>query len=183
MTDIYTAIRQVRPRNMERFDRKIITDAEAMKLFESVTPPNWQNVFNEVVEFMKAKFKLYANDLANPEKAAEVQNDLFAQQQTEQQQQHEATLAANNLLASATIPIVTPAGMKPIVETTVIEIPTVLDWEWEARILAAFLANLPNCKGKVRTKKGGQLTTEQMAKALDAAGVLVEGVKYADLKK
>lgn len=178
------AMSEVRPRAMVKFERKILTDAEAMKLFEAVAPPNWQNAFNDAIAYLQAKFKTYGNDLANADKALEQQKELFAKQQAETDQAHETAQAANTLLAQATIPlVVTPVGMKPIIETTVIEIPTVLDWEWEARILAAFLAHLPACKGKVRTKKGGQLTTEQMAKALDASGVLVEGVKYADLKK
>jgi hypothetical protein len=183
ITAAVAAMRDVRPRVMGKYERKIVTDAEAMKLFEAVTPPNWQNVFNDAIEYMKAKFKLYGNDLANADKALEQQKITFDQQQATQKQDHEATLAANTLLAQATIPMVTPAGMKPIIETTVIEVPTVLDWAWEMRIVAAFLANAQICQAKVRTKKGGQLTTSQMAAALDAAGVKVEGVKYADLKK
>jgi hypothetical protein len=184
MNDIYTAMRDVIPRPLTRYERKHLTDAEAMKIFETVTPPNWQNVFNDAIEFLKAKFKLYANDLANPTQAIQVQNEMFAKETEQQQQDHETAQAANTLLAQATIPLlVTPPGMKPIIETTVIEVPTVLDWEWELRIIAAFLAHAQTCKGKVRTKKGGQLTTAQMAAALDAAGVLVEGIKYADLKK
>jgi hypothetical protein len=183
ITAAVAAMRDVRPRTMGKYDRKIVTDAEAMKLFEAVTPPTWQNHFNDAIEFLKAKFKLYANDLANAEKALEQQKITFEQQQTEQTQAHEATQAANTLLAQATIPIVTPPGMKPIIETTVIDIPTVLDWEWELRIISAFLAHAPVCKPKVKTKKGGALTTAQMAAALDAAGVSVDGIKYSELKK
>lgn len=183
MNAAYAAMRDVIPRPMGRYERKHVTDAEAVKLYESVPPPNWQNAFNDAIEYMKAKFKLYANDLANADKALETVKDMFAQQTAQSQQNHEAAQAANTLLAQATLPVVTPAGFKPIVETTVIEIPTVLDWEWETRIIAAFLANAQACKGKVKTKKGGALTTAQMAAALDAAGVLVEGIKYADLKK
>jgi hypothetical protein len=183
ITAAVAAMRDVRPRLMGKYERKIVTDAEAMKLFEAVTPPTWQNHFNDAIEFLKAKFKLYGNDLANADKALEQQKITFDAQTTQQKQDHEAAVAANTLLAQATIPIVTPAGMKPIIETTVIEIPTVLDWEWELRIVAAFLANAQVCKPKVKTKKGGALTTGQMAAALDAAGVLVDGIKYADLKK
>jgi hypothetical protein len=183
ITAAVAAMRETRPREMGKYDRKIITDAEAMKIFESVPPPNWQNIYNDAAEYLKARFKLYANDLANADKALDAQKDMFAKQQQEQQQQHEATQAANTLLAQATIPVVTPPGMKPIIETTVIEIPTVLDWGWEIRIVAAFLANAQVCQAKVKTKKGGALTTGQMAAALDAAGIKVEGIKYAELKK
>lgn len=183
ITAAVAAMRDVRPRTMGKYDRKLITDAEAMKLFESVPPPNWQNHFNDAIEYLKAKFKLYGNDLANAEKALEQQKMAFEQQQQAQKQEHEATQAANTLLAQATIPIVTPPGMKPIIETTVIEVPTVLDWGWEMRIVAAFLANAQICQPKVKTKKGGALTTAQMAAALDAAGVKVEGIKYAEIKK
>jgi hypothetical protein len=177
------AMREVRPRAMGKYERKLITDAEAMKIFESVPPPNWQNHFNDAIEYLKAKFKLYGNDLANADKALEQQKITFEQQQQAQKTEHEATQAANTLLAQATIPVVTPAGMKPIIETTVIEVPTVLDWAWEMRIVAAFLANAQICQPKVKTKKGGALTTAQMAAALDAAGVKVEGIKYAEIKK
>lgn len=183
ITAAVAAMREVRPRTMAKYTRTLVTDAEAMKIFESVPPPNWQNHFNDAIEFLKAKFKLYGNDLANAEKALEQQKITFEQQATQQKQDHEATQAANTLLAQATIPIVTPPGMKPIIETTVIEVPTVLDWAWEMRIVAAFLANAQICQAKVKTKKGGALTTGQMAAALDAAGVKVEGIKYADLKK
>jgi hypothetical protein len=177
------AMREVRPRTMGKYDRKLLTDAEAMKLFESVPAPTWQNHFNDAIEYLKSKFKLYGNDLANAEKALEQQKITFEQQQQAQKQEHEATQAANTLLAQATIPIVTPPGMKPIIETTVIEVPTVLDWAWEMRIVAAFLANAQLCQPKVKTKKGGALTTGQMAAALDAAGVKVDGIKYAEIKK
>jgi hypothetical protein len=183
ITAAVAAMREVRPRSMNKYDRKLVTDAEAMKLFEAVTPPTWQNHFNDAIEFLKAKFKLYGNDLANADKALEQHKITFEQQQQTQQNDHEAATAATTLLAQATIPIVTPAGMKPIIETTVIEVPTVLDWGWEMRIVAAFLSNAQICQPKVKTKKGGALTTGQMAAALDAAGVKVEGIKYADLKK
>jgi hypothetical protein len=183
INEALATMRNARPRAMTRYDRKLLTDPEAMKIYETISPPTWQNAFNDAIEFLKAKFKLYANDLANADKAVEQQKEMFVQQMQQQDQEHETAQAANTLLAQATIPLVTPSGMKPIIETTVMEIPTVINWEWELTIMAAFMANAKSCMPKVRTKKGGQLTTAQMAAALDAAGVLVSGVKYADLKK
>lgn len=177
------AMREILPRVMGKYDKKYMTDAEAMKIFESVQKPNWQNLFNEAIESLKAKFNLYGNDLANAEGALVKQAEIFTQETTQVSQQAQAEQAATTLLAQGTIPTVTPAGMKPITETSCIEIPTVLDWVWELTIIAAFLGNAKECAFKVRTKKGGALTTEQMAKALDACGVKVDGVKYAEIKK
>lgn len=180
------AMRMVRPRVMNKMERKYVSDAEAMKLWEGIPEPGkdgtYQKVFNEAFEAMKTKFSLYANDLANSEMALAQQQELFEKQQQQQQQQAEAERAANTLLSQATVPIVTPAGMKPITETTEIKIEDYSD-EWVAKIMAAFLANFQVCMEKVRVKKKSKLDISQMAAALDAAGVKVEGVEYVTLKK
>lgn len=177
------AMREVRPRNMNKMERKYTTDEEAMKIFDSVTKPNYQNVFNEAIDALKAKFSLYANDLANADKALVQQQELFNQEQAKINQQAEAERAANTLMAQATTASVIPAGMKGITETDHIIIPSVQDWAWECKIMVAFLANFQAAHAKVKTKKSGALTTEQMAKALDAAGIRVDGLEYHTLKK
>jgi hypothetical protein len=183
ITAAIAAMRDTRPKEMGKFSKTIITDAEAMKIFESITKPNWQNIFNEKIESLKAKFSLYPNDLANAEAALVKQQELFTHEQAQQAQQLEAEKATTILLAQGSVLTVTPPGMKAIVETTSIEIPSGLDWAWEIAIISAFLANANVCKDKVRTKIGGKLTTEQMAKALDAANVKVSGVRYVEIKK
>lgn len=183
ITASISAMREIRPREMGKFSKTIITDAEAMKIFESITKPNWQNIFNEKIESLKTKFSLYPNDLANAEAALVKQQELFTQEQAQQTQQLEAEKAATTLLAQGSVLTITPPGMKAIVETSCIEIPPGLDWAWELTIISAFLANAQACKDKVRTKIGGKLTTEQMAKALDGANVKVSGVRYVDVKK
>lgn len=183
ITACNAAMREVKPRLMGKFDKKIITDQEAMKIFEAVLKPNWQGVFNEAIESLKTKFNLYGNDLANPDAALVKQTEMFTQEQTQVTNQAQAEQAANTLLAQGTVTISTPVGMKPITEVSCMDIPTVIDWAWECTIIAAFLAHANVCKDKVRTTKGGALTTSQMAKALDACGIKVEGAAYTAIRK
>lgn len=182
------AIQATRPRAIVPFTRVLLTHEEAKPIFEAIPAPSQQlyaEAFNGAIAEMNSKFRLYANDLAKPEQALTNQNQMFEKKVSEVAAQVEAESAATNLFTQATVDVVStmPAGMKPVTEITCIEIPTVISWEWEFTIISAFLANGQACKEKVRTKKGGALTTEQMAKALDAANVKVDGVKYAEISK
>jgi hypothetical protein len=176
------AMRAERPRNINKMERLYVSDAEAAKIFDTVPKPNYQNVFNEQIEALKAKFSLYANDLANADVALVQQTSLFQQEQAQQAQQASAEKAANTLMAQATTPVVTSTTMKSITETTEIKIEDYSD-EWVVKIMAAFMANFQICMAKVRVKKKSKLDIAQMAAALDAANVKVEGVEYVTLKK
>jgi hypothetical protein len=181
LTAAVAAMRTVRPNNISKMERIYVSDAEAAKIFDAVPKPNYQNVFNEQIEALKTKFSLYPNDLANAEVALKQQTELFAKEQAQQTQKVEAEKAAATLMAQATVPVVS-TSMKPITETTEIEIKDYSD-EWVVKIMAAFMANFQVAMAKVRVKKKSALTIAQMAAALDAANVRVEGVDYVTLKK
>lgn len=185
-TAAVAAMRDIRPRVINKMERHHTTDSEAMKIFDTVPSPTnngtYQNVFNRCIEVLKSKFSLYANDLANADTALVKQQEIFNQQQQDISNKNEAEKAANSLLSQATVPVVTPTGMKPITEATEIKIDDYSD-TWVATIISAFLANFQICMPKVKNKKKSELKVAQMAAALDAAGVKVDGVEYVTLKK
>jgi NAD(P)-dependent dehydrogenase (short-subunit alcohol dehydrogenase family) len=133
------------------------------------------------LEELKTKFPNITVDGKAFDLGKKQQTELFAKEQAQQTQKVEAEKAAATLMAQATVPVVS-TSMKPITETTEIEIKDYSD-EWVVKIMAAFMANFQVAMAKVRVKKKSALTIAQMAAALDAANVRVEGVDYVTLKK
>jgi hypothetical protein len=177
------AMRETRPKDMQKFTRfSHHTKEEAQAIFATIQQPDYQAVFNEVLKAAQEKFELYPNDLANAESALANQQVMFQNQQAQAAQQLQAEQAANTLAAQAAALTLAPAGVKGVTETTEIKLQD-FDWVWAARIIAAFMAHYQACVAKVRVKKCHSLTVAQMAAALDAAGVKVEGVEYQILKK
>jgi len=91
-------------------------------------------------------------------------------------------MAATTLIEQANNFSAAPAGMKSVIELTRIKILD-NDQKWIVTIIAAFLANFQKAFSKVGVKLYSKLTVSQMAKALDDAGVKVEGIEYEEIKK
>lgn len=177
------AMQTVQPRKMKTFERNLLTNDDAMPIFKAVPKPNYAGVYTEIIGELKDKFAMYAHDLANPAVAVAQQTNLFEKAVAETTAQAVQDKAAVALVNTATILTAAEPGMKPVTEVTFIEVPAERDWKWEIRIMTAFAANAQICIPKVQSKKSGALTTEQMAKALDAASVKVEGVNYQTVRK
>lgn len=176
------AMQATKPRVMNKFDRKLLTNEEALPIFKGIRPPNYGNIYQEMIKELQDKFALYANDLPNAEAICVKQTELFKAAVEKSRAQSESAKSANALVNTATAMTAAPAGMKGVTETTQIKI---IDdsWAWVIRIDAAFAANFEACKDKVRNKKLSGLTVAQKAAALDAAGVQVEGVEYEKIEK
>lgn len=177
------AMQTVQPRKMNKFNSVHLAKEDAAALFAKIPRPKFADIYTEMIKELQEKFSMYAHDLANPTAAVAQQTQLFEQTTSQEKRQTEADKAAVTLVNNATaMAVAAPAGMKPIVETTEILIED-YSWEWVAKIMAAFMGNFQACSGKVKNKKYSQMTVAQMAAALDAANVKVEGVKYQTLQK
>lgn len=181
------AMRVTKPRDLVKYQRVHLPDAEALAIVQALKQPSYTDIFNEYLKELTDKFSMYANDLANAEQALANQNQLFESETTTNATNDQAEKEANTLYLQATAQILTAApGMKPVTEVSQIKIMGESK-EWTARIMAAFLANFNATIEKVRTKKDAPnyatLSIERMAAALDAAGVRVDGLEYEAIKK
>lgn len=175
------AMQTVQPRKMNKFNSVHLPKEDAAVIFGKIQRPKFADIYAEMIKELQAKFSLYANDLAVGEKAIQQQTQLFEQVTTQEKEQTEADKAAATLVNQATA-MVTYTSTKPVIETTEIQVED-YSWEWVAKIMGAFMANFQACAAKVKNKKFSQMTVAQMAAALDAANVKVEGVNYQTLQK
>jgi hypothetical protein len=177
------AMREVKASKPNAFTRNYLSSESAQEIYAKIPKINFSSILNEMLEELKNKFELYANDLASqPEKIVEQENNSFNAEVVQDISDMRSEQAANALMANATAYVEAPEGFKGITELSRI---VILDEspEWVLKILTAFLANFQKCFSTLQVKKYSQLKVQQMAIALDAAGVKVEGVQYETIKK
>ncbi len=171
-----------KPGLMQKFNRTHITDPEAQALFAACHKPDWAGIFKEASEALTEKFSMYAHDLAAADVVVQQATIDFNAQAVQASNELAQVQAATVLTESAFVLTATPEGLKPITEVSKIAI--VDDSQaWVVAIMAAFMGNFQKCFPTLRVKKYSQITIQQMAAALDAAGIKVADVKYSDIKK
>lgn len=177
-----SAMKEVKAQEMQKYKRTHVTDAEAVDIFSKILKPDWIGIYKDALEALREKFSLYANDLASAPAVIEQQTLSFNAEVVESKNELDATVAATTLTEQANTFTAMPAGMKSVVEITKIKIID-NDQRWVVTIMAAFLANFQKAFPKIGVKLYSKLSVGQMAKALDDAGIRVEGIEYEDIKK
>lgn len=177
-----SAMGEVKPGAQNKFSRVHIPDAEAIEIYKTIPVPDWASYLREAVEGINAKFSLYPNDLANAEQAVQAEVQTFQATVVETAQEVQQEMAATTLIAQAEAFVLPEPGFKGITETTRIKVVDD-NQRWVLLITTAFIANFNSVFNKLRVKKYSALTVAQMAAALDAAGVKVDGVGYENIIK
>lgn len=177
-----SACGDVKPGAIAKFIRTHIPDTEAVELFKAIPVPDWAKYLRDAVNDCNEKFSLYANDLANADIAVADESRSFQATVVETAAEVQQEMAANTLIAQAEAFVLPEPGFKSVIETTRIKI---LDdnQRWVLLVTTAFIANFQTAFSKLRVKKYSALTVAQMAAALDAAGISVDGVEYENICK
>lgn len=160
----------------EKFNFVTLKNDDIAAIMASIQAPVWGEILSGAFGYLNEKFSLYANDLGagSIEQVTQVfQEEVKAVEQVAQQ-----TILANNLVASAGAYIGEEVKIK---EKTSMKIADTD--EWTVKVMSAFIANYQACVVHLNVKKLSNLNVGQMAKALDAAGVLVVGVEYEKTQK
>lgn len=168
-----------KPLQYSVFQRTLITNQEAAELGNKIQPPDFKAILEYGVNFLESRFSMYANDLANAEAAIiNSRTELQASQVTAQAEADQA--AAINQLAQTATAYVEPGPT--VKKTTSIVVETDSE-KFVMTIMAAFMGNFQQAFKKLRVKDYSKINVGQMAAALDAAGVTVEGVTYKTIEK
>jgi len=173
-------IKMVQLQPIAKYARTLLSDEEAKKIYNEIPKVNKNEILAECTFLLQEKFSMYANDLANAAAIIEqekINNDAAAVKAKAELEQQKAT---TTLISSAEA-FVMPEG-KGVKELTSIVIEDE-DQQWIMKIISAFIANFPTAFPKIRNKKYSSLTVAQMAAALDAAEIVVSGVKYQTVCK
>jgi hypothetical protein len=168
---------EVTPTSLQKFDIKLLEKAKAKEIFNSLYKPNFESILNEYKNEIDKRFLNY--DIDTEDKEELIKHQLAAQ--NEAQLKLEQTLAANNIMGKAESFIMPDENFKPIKEVKKIVIKDELTFV--IKIMNAFLFNFNVASNELRVKKLSQLNIAQMAAALDAIGVAVDGVDYEIIKK
>lgn len=179
-----SALNSAVPPVLVKMQRVLVNDAEAAQLFAAIPKPNFEAIHKEYSDKLIEKFSLYANDLEAAENVIPAEEIAFGKEAAEAQQQAAQQIAATTIAETASVSFIAPEGLKPITETTKIVLESKSE-AWVVAIAASFLANFQRCFPFVRVKDYGNLNINQMAAALDAAGVKVNNpaVTYETVKK
>lgn len=164
----------------EKFVRTHLSTEEGAALYKTLPPFNKSSIFEEIHAELTEKFSMYAHDLANANAAIENSQRTFSATIVEEQRELKQEQAANVLMASAESFIISDVKAVKKLERIVIEDNSE---SWVAKIMAAFMANFAVAFAKTKNKKYSSLSIAQMAAALDAADVTVDGVKYETIEK
>lgn len=176
------AMDDVKPGMPNKFNRVYLTPEDAATLYKQLKPPSWNEIRAEASEQLKEKFSMYANDLAHADVALQDSQREFEATIIEDVQDLQQEQAANVLMASAEAFVLPDTGFKPVVELEKIVIEDNSEG-WVVKIMSAFLANFQQAFNKTRNKKYSSLTVAQIAAALDAANIRVQGVQYTKVVK
>jgi hypothetical protein len=168
-----------KPQAYRVFQRTLLTQAEAVELGGRIVPPDFSAIQSKAAEFLEDRFVMYAHDLANAEAAIVASRTELQAQQVTEQQQVEQTAAVNQLTQSASVFVAAGPTVK---EKTTMVIEGDSE-KWVLTIIAAFMANFQLCFKKIKNKDYSKITVAQMAAALDAAEVTVQGVQYNTVQK
>lgn len=176
------AMKVVKAQEMGKYKRTLLTDPEAVEIFGKLHKPDWIEMYKDALKNLADKFSMYPNDLASADVVIEQEAVQFNAIVVEQNNELGSQMAATTLQEQANMFSSAPAGMKAVTELTRIKIID-NDQRWVVTVMAAFMANFQKAFSKVGVKLYSKLTIAQMAKALDDAGVKVEGIEYEDIKK
>lgn len=161
-----------------KFSYTLNSKEEITALLPSVTRPDFNAIFEGSKTFMKDKFSLINQDRANKVAAEEFAKKQNEEAQVKLKQDLQNVTAVNNLTTEASITQITSSnGIKELKRTTSIVVCDDSP-EWAAKIVATFSLNWSKASQFVRIKKWGNLSVSQMAAALDAAEIKVDGVEY-----
>lgn len=163
-----------------KFIRVNLPSEDAAAMYKQLPTLNKSEIFEEIQAELTDKFAMYVHDLANAEVASENAQREFQAVLVEEAQDLKQEQAANTLMASAESFII--SDIKSVTQKTVMVIEDNSE-SWILRVMTAFIANFPAAFSKTRNKKYSALTVAQMAAALDACGVKVEGVQYTTVEK
>lgn len=163
-----------------KFSRVHLTPEAASALYKELRTPDYSAILAETLPDLDAKFEMYAHDLANAEEAARASQTEFEATVVSSAKELVQEQAANVLMASAESFIM--SDVKGVVSKKMIVIEDNSEG-WIVKIMSAFLANFQVAFAKTKNKKYSALTVAQMAAALDAAGVKVQGVEYTTVEK
>lgn len=174
--------KELRPDAPTSFDFKILTVDEAATIKMQVSAPDWKLIWDESLAEMREKFSMYANDLAAAEAIVEQEVIDFNADLVQEQNNNAGVVAANVLLEQAASYTVSGPTAKPILEKKSIKILTDSQ-AWVLRVQVAFNTNFQAAFSKIKNVDYSKITLAQQAAALDAAGVIVDGLEYVITKK
>lgn len=161
------------------FARKLLNDADAMTIYNSIAKVPVAAIQKEAIESLHEKFSTYTSDLANVDAAIQHEVVTFEATVIEAAKEVEQQAAVNTLLATSqsfAIPEGPTVKVKESIDARGLTIPEA------TAIQAAFLLHGERAWGKVRSAPE-KLTVAQQAAALDAIEVRVIGVRYIRWEK
>lgn len=141
----------------EKFEAKILTKDELLKIFEGAKKVNFENIYNEKMIDFDNIFSNFDSDIAQSEAAIkhhQVLDDLRVNNEIEA---HNINNAISSLIAKADTIQIEPPKIKTIKEVEVVQ-----NLAWVAAVTINFNFYKPN----VNVKKLESLTVGQMAVAL-----------------
>jgi hypothetical protein len=164
--------------DLVKFERKLVTNEEAMKIYASITKPSLIACRKAMVEEVDKMWKNYENDKAGN---INVEEELIEKVQ-EAETNHVANTAINTLTAKSEIStpaVIIGAGKKKIKTVTYIESEDT--FAWALRIIIAF-GSTPQAHGFLKAKIAKNINVDKMADALAelaaTMGTKIEGLKY-----
>lgn len=181
---VWEQMQMLKPDDLARFNYQLHSRDEMIAMMKEVVPPDYGQILLQSKDAVNTKFQMFWNDRQNAEKAKE----FIQKEQNERNAEIESAatrqISVNNLTtAAATVSIgIDDANLKSSVtkRVMVVEDENPL---WAQKVISSFLSNWPTASAYLRIRKWGNLSTSQMASALDDAGITVEGVSYESKTK
>lgn len=167
---------------MVKFNRALVTDAEALEIFKNIPVFERQPVIEAAVAELHSTFAMYDQDLANAEAAIQASKKHTEQQAAQQSQAVAIQQAVNTIAAVADTPTIEGPKIKKVLKVKE-ENTTV----WLTTVLGLFHLYMPHLLGYLRVKDFAKLNVGQMAEALakmvNETGELLPGLKMEEVCK
>lgn len=143
------------------FTRILVTDDEAMELFNSIKGYDGADDLATALKALDTQFAMYDKDLKNADAAIETATTLFNESQASADKDLKIEMATNNLNSNVGVSTVSA----PVVKRDMVVIEENSD-AWASAVLGAFHKHWNDCRKFIRVATWSKLSIGQMATAL-----------------
>lgn len=161
LSDIIIVLDIIIEPEMNKFERKFISDERAMEIFLTIPKYDKSNDLQSAKDLAAEKYKNFENDLANAEASIKALQQEAKQRETEITQEIAITTATNTLIAQAETVVIETPKIKRELKIVVVESEM-----WAISVTNNFVRLLPHLAKYLRVKSWSKLTISQMADAL-----------------
>lgn len=161
------------------FSRRLVNDQEAMAIYKSIPPYVQGNDLIMALNKLENKFSMYANDLANPDAALQVNAEDALQTMSTITEEAEVAASTNELMNQAGSLTVATSGSATVkTKKEVVAENTDL---WAKAVIQNFVTNWNVCRQYIKIKEWSNLKIDQMAAALGKLATDQPSIKLPNL--